>query len=140
MFNFEPTWIVDDSEIDRYILRRQLKSCGIKDVVEFVDAAAVKQKLNALTQSEVDNAQYPQLLILDLNMPMENGLQLLEAIQPYFDNTALRDCRVFMYTGSDDPSDHAATEKYPMVAGFITKGATPEDIQHALSTLKSKGN
>src|SRR5690348_18273710 len=65
--------IVDDSKAMRMIVRRQLNEIGLGDA-EFIEASDGQEGLTAIRE------QAPDLVLSDWNMPVMNGIEMLEAI------------------------------------------------------------
>ena len=112
--------IVDDSRAMRMIITRTLRQAGYKDhtVEEAGDGAAALAAIRA---------EPPDVVLSDWNMPVMNGIELLEALQ--------KDGPVvtfgFLTTeGSDEMRERA---KNAGAKFFITKPFTPEAFQDALT-------
>lgn len=58
------------------------------------------------------------LLLLDVNMPVSTGWELLEHVAPRFDFTSTA---VIIVTSSLDPSDQVHARQFPMVKGYYEK-------------------
>jgi two-component system, chemotaxis family, chemotaxis protein CheY len=112
--------IVDDSRAMRMIITRTLRQAGYKEhtIEEAGDGAAALEAIRASA---------PDVVMSDWNMPVMNGIELLEALQkdgapPTFG---------FLTTeGSDEMRERA---KNAGAKFFITKPFTPEAFQDALS-------
>ncbi len=63
--------VVDDSPVTRKMVRRAIGLCGI-EVGEVYEAADGSEALEALSQHHVD------LVLADINMPVMNGIELVE--------------------------------------------------------------
>ena len=63
--------VVDDSPVTRKMVRRALGLCGL-DVAEVHEAADGAEALDKLGQHHID------LVLADINMPVMNGLELVE--------------------------------------------------------------
>jgi two-component system chemotaxis response regulator CheY len=63
--------VVDDSPVTRKMVRRVLGLCGL-DVGEVIEAADGSEALEKLGQHRVD------LVLADINMPVMNGIELVE--------------------------------------------------------------
>ena len=73
----------------------------------------------------------PDIMLLDVNMPRVNGIELLQKIR---NNETLRAASVFMLTTSDDERDIVAA--YDLnVAGYIVKPMDMEAFFRAMSIL-----
>ena len=59
----------------------------------------------------------PLLILLDLNMPLMNGIQFLEQLRS---DESLKDSIVFVLTTSNDERDKMAAYEYN-VAGYLVK-------------------
>jgi two-component system response regulator len=70
-------WIADDDPEDRMIIKEAFEeNCYDEKLVFFEDGEKVLLKFK-----EKGNEYYPSLLILDLNMPKINGLELLSTLK-----------------------------------------------------------
>ncbi|MDM7862106.1 response regulator [Alteromonas sp. ASW11-36] len=132
LFDFN-TLIIDDSEIDRYILARQLKQLGISQIAEHASAKSAKDYLVALREQQA--GVFPKLLIVDMHMPLMGGVELLRDLRPWFDSGPLQSAQVLMYSASEAPEEQAEAMALPMVKGFLVKGASIEQLQQSLSKL-----
>lgn len=114
--------VVDDSRTIRMILARTLRSLGfeVSEAVDGADALAL-----------IDGGLDPDLLLVDWNMPVMSGIDLIEALRgPPRSSTA----KIVMVTTETE---------VPQVVRALTTGAdeyvmkpfTPESIQEKLQLL-----
>lgn len=104
--------IVDDEKFIRQILRRALEDEHSVDEAESVDQAR-----RALAETTFE------LVLCDINLSGESGLDLLRSVAPTLGNTA-----VVMVTGIDDPK--VAGEAFDMgVYGYLVKPFTPNEVR-----------
>lgn len=91
-------YLVDDDEDDRLLLRRAFHQHPSPCVLEeFEDGQHVIDHLGRTTTGE-----FPNLMLLDLNMPRMNGFDTLKALREHQKWKAIP---VAILTTSDDPSD-----------------------------------
>jgi CheY-like chemotaxis protein len=67
----------------------------------------------------------PQLILLDINMPVMDGWEFLDEFNQLPKNLT-KDCKVIMHTSSIDPRDIEKAKTYPAVIDYVTK---PLNIQ-----------
>jgi CheY-like chemotaxis protein len=118
--------IVDDDVIAVTALERSIRTLGLANPVRV--ARDGKEALDVLQGTSADPLAPPFILLVDLDMPRMNGLELLDAIRadPKLDRTV-----AFMLSSSDDIA--AAYDRH--VAGYLLKGASPRDSRPALEML-----
>lgn len=96
-----PIVVVDDSDADRFILRRVLGKTSLpNDVIEFESGPPF---LDYLTRVTTGGAELPALVLTDINMPGLNGFEVVAKIreQPAFETLPV----VVMVTSSDAVDD-----------------------------------
>ncbi len=132
-----PIVVVDDSEIDRYLLKRVLKSLGLdvkfvqyEDGEDFVQVIRDQQRL----AEEVADTPPRILVFLDVNMPRMDGFEVLEAIREEFEQTNPF-VFVTMYTPSSRVQDREDAMKYPFVKDYLVKPIAAEKIKRLLEDL-----
>ncbi len=95
-------YLVDDDEDDRLLLRQAFRQhttpCQID---EFIDGVGV---IDQLTKTTI--GAYPNLILLDLNMPRMDGFTTLKVIK---ENNAWQTIPVVVLTTSDDMHDRQRT-------------------------------
>lgn len=113
--------IVDDSFPMRAVIKKVIKASGF-DVGEFYEAENGKNALNVLNDEWVD------LIISDYNMPVMNGLEMLELIKK---NDMFSSIPVVMVT--TEGSQQRIEEFFKKgAADYIKKPFTPEQIKSKL--------
>ncbi|ALJ00198.1 response regulator [Rufibacter tibetensis] len=70
----------------------------------------------------------PDIIYLDLNMPVMDGWEFLDALVPLFPTVENR-CRVYILTSSLDVSDTARSKEYGLVSGLIHKPLSCEEAR-----------
>jgi CheY-like chemotaxis protein len=98
--------LVEDNAPDVYLIQEALREHKIDcDVKVLSDGEQVEEWLQAFQRSEDEVC--PDLVLLDLNLPKVNGLELLSRFR------ALEKCRdvpIAVLTSSDSPEDRARAE------------------------------
>jgi len=114
--------LIDDDEPTNFLNKLTLKKMGCVDNI--VTAFDGQEALNYLTEHQRGNP--PELIFLDINMPLMNGWEFLEEYQLLsFDNDPPV---VIMLTTSINPDDEEKSKKYSTIAGFMHKPLELEEI------------
>lgn len=113
--------VIDDDPINNLICAQLLKHSGKVDTVScFLLAPKALEWLMALTPAE-----YPELLLLDINMPIMDGWEFLAALHQCMPEHLLR---IAILTSSVSEEDRAKAALYPSLVAYLTKPLTLEKI------------
>jgi CheY-like chemotaxis protein len=116
--------VVDDDEDDRFILRLTLKEANRQlPVHEFSNG---QEFIDYLTQhaAEYDKDRFNWLVVLDINMPLLNGLETLKQLRQ---NPRWSNFPVLMLSTSNDPM--LIEKAYRLGAnGYVTKPKSPAEF------------
>lgn len=113
--------IADDAEEIRYFVRWYLELDGRFDVI--AEATDGRQAI------EVATAERPDVVILDISMPVLDGLQALQKIRALSPTT-----KVVMLSGLDDP-DVKAQALAAGAEGYFVKTSELEDVLETIASL-----
>lgn len=121
-------YIIDDDPLSIFMSRYLLSlEPGIRVIKGFASAG------EALAQLTTEGpASYPDVMLLDLNMPGMDGWEFLEAMTRF--DAQLKDrCSLYILTSSLEVTDLSRSASYPIVSGLIQKPLSREDVQLILS-------
>ncbi len=109
--------LVDDSRIVRRSLKKSLSMSGL-DIAELYEAENGQIGLELLREKWID------LVFLDINMPVMNGMEFIEAVRA--DDTLRNTAIIVVSTeGSKERIDRLLELQ---VKAFLRKPTTPEEI------------
>jgi CheY-like chemotaxis protein len=118
--------LVEDDEVDRKALLRAFERLKIANPVEIArDGVEGWEKLQTIAR--------PNLLILDVNMPRMNGIELLRKIRA---SEQHRDSIVFVLTTSNDEQDKVAAYNLN-VAGYMLKSDMGSSFIRAIEMVEN---
>ena len=121
-FSGRSIWCVDDNATNRKVVRYQLKGTSC-DLTLWPDAVDTLKALRS-------GAPAPDLLIVDLQMPRMDGLQLIEAIR----TEGLADDTPIVMLTSMSLRSYAARAKALGVDGYVTKPVRRAQLLRVLAT------
>lgn len=126
--------LAEDDPADQELTRRALEEGRINNELYIVENG--EEALDYLYRRNAYNdpvsSPFPDLLLLDLNMPKIGGKQVLEQIQG---NSAFRHLRTIVLTTSNQEKD--IIDSYDLgVSSYITKPVDPDQFFRAVGTLK----
>lgn len=125
--------IADDDSDDCLLMEKALRQCDYKHAIQFVEDG--EELMDYLRQRGAYNKQtapWPDLLILDLNMPRKNGFQALAEIKA---DAILRRLPVVVMTTSSADEDILKTYNLG-VNSFVVKPFNFSRLVEMAETLK----
>lgn len=120
MSAIKKVYLIDDDEINNFICTNILKKIDFSDeVIAFESGAEALTALKgALDSGEED--QIPEVIFLDINMPIMNGWDFLEEYLP-LKQLINKDVSLFMLSSSIYQADVEKSKQYTEVLDFVTK-------------------
>lgn len=112
--------IVDDSSVMRAMIRRTLNLCGIP-VGDAIEAANGAEALQQLDSNWVD------LAMIDINMPVMNGIELIDEIRK---NPEIKDLPVIVVSTESSKTQIEILQQKG--AHFVHKPFTPEELRQII--------
>lgn len=124
------TLLVDDDSTTNYLNSKLLERLRVTE--ELLVAQNGQQALDLMQQRcQADSPGCPVLIFLDVNMPVMNGIEFLEAYQGLALDQHQASIIIVMLTTSLHPQDVQRIEAY-RIAGFLSKPLTRDKINSVL--------
>ena len=121
----KPILLVEDDDVDTMTVTRALKEIQVTNQVVYRENGE-----DALNYLQDENTDKPCLILLDLNMPIMNGIEFLKAIK---DDEQLRCIPVVVLTTSDEQQDKVNSFNFN-VAGYVSK---PVDYRQFVEVMRT---
>jgi CheY-like chemotaxis protein len=110
--------LVDDDPIINLVHRKFLEKAGPFDTITVTNSAV--KALDMLREWDVSGERQPDLLLLDIMMPILDGFGFLKKFEDLPESVTSK-VRIVMLTSSLDPRDKEKSVESPHVVGFIDK-------------------
>jgi CheY-like chemotaxis protein len=119
--------LVDDNELDNFINQKTIEAnhfankvylnTGSKSALEFLK--------NLEISGTVTSNFFPEVIFVDLNMPMIDGFQFIEQLKVFLPNN-FKQLKIVILTSSITPSDKERAHKISKEIVFLNKPLTKE--------------
>jgi CheY-like chemotaxis protein len=121
-YQFENVLIIEDNELESAMEEIMMKKSRFAKNI--VTKSSVQ---SALSYLEKDIEKFPEMILLDLRMPIMDGFDFLEAYQ---DNIAklAPECKIVILSGNTSEEDKKKVIRNPVVKRFIPKPLTQSKL------------
>ena len=117
-------WIIDDDYISKYVMKRNLRQLSVTNVIEFPDST---QPLKILSDNFDSTDKLPDVILLDLNMPILNGFQFMEEFK-VANEKIKKDIQIYMLTSSLSSEDLDRAKLFPEISEYFVKPITLRNL------------
>ncbi|MDG2432159.1 response regulator [Flavobacterium sp.] len=119
--------IIEDDPIFVFGTKRIMQLSNFSEsIVVYENGKEAYEKLRATILA---NEPQPDVIFLDLNMPIWDGWQFLDEFTKIPNNTSTT---IYIITSSVDPADVEKAKKYNVVKRYIVKPITNTELQKIL--------
>lgn len=124
--------IVDDDPIGVYLAERIIKSEGL-----FSTVTSFQSPIEALAylRQQIPDGRLPQVILLDLNMPLIYGWDILEALKPHSAQLQSKSS-IYLLTSSFAVADLARAQEHPLIEALIRKPLDSLKIQEIYEQVR----
>ena len=128
--------LIDDDNIYQFAAKRMIELVDpLKRVITFFDGA---QALRYFSQQELSREQLPDIIFLDINMPLMNGWDFLDAFTSLHHQIA-KNIKIYMVSSSVSETDKEKSRSYEIVKDYIHKPLMKDTLQKVLHAVEKEG-
>lgn len=124
--------LVDDNDTDNFISQKIIELNGFADRV--IAKNSGKSALEYLEANENDPSALPEVIFLDINMPIVDGFVFLFEFERFNDELKNK-CKIAILSSSDDKRDIERIVDNDYVVKYITKPLTQDALVEINSVL-----
>ncbi|WP_291726306.1 response regulator [Bernardetia sp.] len=130
MSKFNHVCVIDDDPIYTYLTDKVMKMVDFSNHIEFFKDG--EDALNSLKPRLRSGRNVPEIIFLDLNMPIIDGWQFLdEIVKVNYKKKVI----IYVVTSSIDPADTKRAESYSIVDKYVVKPITPEMLEELFADM-----
>jgi CheY-like chemotaxis protein len=118
--------LVDDNDTDNFISKRIIEITNFAD--EVIVKSSGKSALDYLSDNNEDVERLPEIIFLDINMPIVDGFVFLYEFEK-FNHVVKDNCKVIILSSSDNKRDIDKIVNNDYVIKFITKPLTETSLE-----------
>lgn len=118
--------IIDDDEIYTFLLKKTLKKINVcNDIKTYINGSDGIQNIKSLIEN---NQPLPDLILLDINMPILDGWEFLDEFVKIKDKYTNK-VSIYVVSSSISVADINKAKQHKEVTDFLTKPIEADTIQ-----------
>ena len=119
--------LIDDNGIDNYVTNYIISRSQMAEKITMKNSAIAALKY--IKAIEKEGEEFPELIFLDIKMPMMDGFEFLDELIK-FPKVINNQCSVIMLTSSSDQNDIERALEYSVVKKFLIKPLKKEMLEN----------
>lgn len=131
MVHFNCVLLVDDDSATNFLNRRLFKKNGLAETIQIARNGVEAMEYLTRAHQGDEACPVPDLVLLDINMPLVNGWEFLERYESLPEDFK-KSISIFMLTTSLREDDVEQSKKWQVVKGFIQKPLTQQAVFESL--------
>lgn len=124
--------VIDDDDINIFIIKKIVEKTGFD--IDMVSKSNGQQAIDYLNEAIAAQNQLPHLILIDINMPVMNGWEFVEAYQLL---GIAQPVDLYILSSSVYENDIEKTKSYSSVKGFISKPLSIERLTELIKAIRS---
>ena len=113
--------IIEDNEIDRFILKKMISHYGLFHHIQYSSDACAA--IDQIEEDRFDDDKLPDIIFLDLVIPVFNGFDFLERFKKLYTGIK-KPVDIYAMTAAIDPANMLRLQTYPFVKDVFIKPLT----------------
>lgn len=122
-------WIIDDDDISKYVMKRYLKQLSVNKIVGFPDSL---QPLKIIQDKYNSADELPDIIFLDLHMPILNGFNFVKDFQMVATKIDKK-IKIIMLTSSISVEDVDKAKTFPEITDYFIKPIKHRDLARIMN-------
>jgi CheY-like chemotaxis protein len=123
--------VIDDDDINIFIIKKIVEKTGL--AIEMIARNNGQQAIDYLKETISQNKPLPKLVLIDINMPVMNGWEFIEA---YEELNIEQKVDMYILSSSVYENDIEKTKGYKAVKGFISKPLSMERLTELIKAIQ----
>lgn len=135
-FRYPAVMLIDDNEIDNFINLKMLENTFFSERI-FVHTngkSALEFLQNLVRQGQKDEILFPEIIFLDLNMPVMDGYQFADEFEK-IQNSFIERTKIVVLTTSLNLQDVEKSKKYSRIIKYINKPLTKLSLESIVDPI-----
>jgi CheY-like chemotaxis protein len=124
--------LVDDDDVFVYLTKKTIEKTNLVDLIKVFDNGL--DALNFIIENKYNPDELPELILLDLSMPIMNGWQFLEEYAK-LNTTISKKIIIYICSSSISPDEVARAKTISEVTDFIIKPVTTDKLIEVIGKL-----
>ncbi|WP_343488191.1 response regulator [Allomuricauda sp. d1] len=126
------TWVIDDDEIYLFWTTKMIRELELSEnILVYHDGQQAIEELKAINTA---GEKFPEVILLDINMPIMNGWDFLEEFVkiPHQNDTKVL---VYVVSSSIAQEDLERAKQFDVVHNYILKPLTVEQLKEVMAVV-----
>jgi CheY-like chemotaxis protein len=126
--------VIDDDDVNNFLCKKVMELCDFSKAVH--TCSSVEEGMEYLKNTKTnDPDNYPDILFLDINMPIHTGWDFLDAYNNWIQDAANNSLKIFMLSSSVYEEDMSRAREHPLVSQYMTKPLSEEALMQLNDNL-----